>query len=336
MNILLTGGAGYIGSHTALALLDVGHKIVLLDNFCNSDKDVIAQLEKISLTKIPCIEGDVCDTELVKSVIDRHQIDSVIHFAGLKAVGKSKSEPLAYYLNNVAGTLSLLQAMKACNVKSLVFSSSATVYGEPQYLPYDEIHPLNPINPYGRSKLQIEQILSDLAHSDPGWKIIALRYFNPVGAHDSGLIGENPNDIPNNLVPYIAQVAEGRLEWLNIYGGDYDTPDGTGVRDYVHVMDLAEGHIAALNYLSKHAGYETFNLGTGHGVSVLDLLVKFQEASGVSINYKIVGRREGDLSVCFANPSKAGRLLKWSAKRTVDDMCRSAWNWQSHLSETRK
>lgn len=335
MNILLTGGAGYIGSHTALALIDAGYKVVLLDNFCNSNKDVVTQLERLSLAKVPCIEGDVCNIGLVKSTLVEHQIDGVIHFAGLKAVGESKTEPLSYYNNNIVGAISLLQAMKESNVRSLVFSSSATVYGDPQYLPYDESHPLNPINPYGRTKLHIEQILEDLAASDSGWRIAALRYFNPVGAHASGLIGENPNGIPNNLVPYVAQVAEGRLDELKIFGGDYDTPDGTGVRDYIHVMDLAEGHIAALHYLSQHAGYDVFNLGTGNGVSVLELLTQFQKASGKKIKHQVVERREGDLAKCFADASKAARLLDWKAKRTIGDMCQSTWNWQQQLSKAR-
>lgn len=336
MNIFLTGGAGYIGSHTALVLLNARHNVVLLDNFCNSSRAVVEHLKNLSSVDIPCVEGDVCNTDLLKSILTEYQIDAVIHFAGLKAVGESRTEPLGYYYNNVYGAISLLRAMKQCNVRSLVFSSSATVYGDPQYLPYDELHPLNPINPYGRTKLQIEQLLQDMVLSDSAWRVAALRYFNPVGAHESGQIGENPNGIPNNLMPYIAQVAEGRLESLNIYGRDYLTSDGTGVRDYIHVMDLAEGHLAALNYLSAHPGYDVFNLGTGHGTSVLELLSEFENASGIAIKRQFTARREGDLAECFADVTKAELKLGWKAKRTIQDMCASTWNWQQHLNGSKK
>lgn len=335
MNILLTGGAGYIGSHTVIALLNAGFKVVLIDNFCNSSRGVIERLKKLSSTDITCIDGDVCNSDLVESILREFSVDGVIHFAGLKAVGESRTEPLAYYYNNIFGTISLLQAMERCAIKSLVFSSSATVYGNPQYLPYDEAHPLNPINPYGRTKLQVEQILEDIAASDSTWKIAALRYFNPVGAHESGFIGENPNGVPNNLMPFVAQVADGRLRELKIFGGDYSTNDGTGVRDYIHVMDLAEGHVAALNYLSSHVGYDTFNLGTGSGTSVLELISEFQQASGVEIKYQIVGRREGDLAECFADAAKAEKILGWKAKRSLREMCQSSWGWQKYLSKNR-
>ena len=283
MNILLTGGAGYIGSHTAVVLSEAGHEVVLLDNFCNSRKSVLERLQKIAGKALPCVECDVRDTALVAKALQDYKIDAVIHFAGLKAVGESVEKPIDYYANNVQGTISLLEAMKSTNVKTLVFSSSATVYGDPQYLPIDEGHPTSAKNAYGRSKLHIEEMLKDVANSDAEWKIICLRYFNPVGAHESGLIGEDPNGIPNNLVPYIAQVAAGRLPYLNIYGNDYPTIDGTGVRDYIHVIDLAEGHLASLIYVQNHNGWNAFNLGTGHGVTVLEVIASYRRASGMDI-----------------------------------------------------
>ena len=332
MNILLTGGAGYIGSHTAVVLSQAGHEVVLLDNFCNSSPSVPERLEKILGKALPCIGADVRETEVVEKVLRDHKIDAVIHFAGLKAVGESNEKPLEYYANNVQGTISLLQAMSAVNVKTLVFSSSATVYGDPQYLPIDENHPTNPTNPYGRTKLQIEEILRDFSNSDPEWRIICLRYFNPVGAHESGLIGENPNGVPNNLMPYLAKVATGELPHLNVYGNDYPTDDGTGVRDYIHVMDLADGHLAALQFLGHFFGVDHINLGTGKGTSVLEIIAAYQRQSGREIAFRIGGRRLGDVAISFAQPEKAKARLNWSAKRTVDEMCESTWKWKQFMA----
>ena len=328
MNVLLTGGAGYIASHAAVVLMQTGHQVVLYDNLSNSSDSVLQKLTQITKTTIPFVKGDVRDTPLISSTLSKHNIDAVIHFAGLKAVGESVEKPVDYYANNVQGTISLMQAMRAHNVKTLVFSSSATVYGQPQYLPLDENHPTHAINPYGRSKLHIEEILSDLAASDVSWKIACLRYFNPVGAHESGLIGENPTGVPNNLMPYIAQVAAGQRQALNVFGDDYPTPDGTGVRDYIHVMDLAEGHAAALNYLSQTVGWHAINLGTGKGYSVLEMVQRFEKASGREVPYQVVARRAGDAAQCYANPRKAANLLGWSAKRSLDDMCESTWRFQ--------
>jgi UDP-glucose 4-epimerase len=330
MNILLTGGAGYIGSHTAVTLTEAGHQVVIFDNFCNSDKSVLDRLERILKKRLPLIDGDVRNTALIAQTLEKFQIDTVIHFAGLKAVGESVDRPIEYYANNVQGTISLLEAMSLVNVKSLVFSSSATVYGDPQYLPIDEEHPTSATNAYGRSKLHIEEMLKDVANSDREWKIICLRYFNPVGAHESGLIGEDPNGIPNNLVPYIAQVAIGNLEKLSVYGGDYPTLDGTGVRDYIHVMDLAEGHLAALNYLSTNPGWIAVNLGAGKGISVLEVLNEYEKASAKSIRYSIEKRRAGDIASCFAKVDKAKKILGWQTKRNVHDMCASGWLWQQY------
>ncbi|AWW45629.1 UDP-glucose 4-epimerase GalE [Polynucleobacter paneuropaeus] len=332
MNILLTGGTGYIGSHTAVLLADAGHTVVLFDNFCNSNKTVSARINQITGHDIPCVEGDVRDTKLLVKTLHEFQIDAVIHFAGLKAVGESVREPLKYFDNNVAGSISLLEAMQKASVKTIVFSSSATVYGKPQYLPLDEAHPLNPINPYGRTKLQVEEILQDLVKSDPSWRVALLRYFNPVGAHDSGLIGEDPNGIPNNLMPYVMQVASGKLPHLNIFGNDYDTKDGTGERDYIHVMDLAQGHLAALNYLQDHLGCEIFNLGTGIPVSVLELVGTYEKVIGKKIPSQIASRREGDLAVCYADTSKANHTLNWYALKDVHDMCTSGIRWQTFRS----
>lgn len=332
MNILLTGGTGYIGSHTAVVLANAGHGVVLLDNFCNSSQSVSKRINKITQKEIPCIEGDVCDTQLLIKMLTDFKIDAVIHFAGLKAVGESAQEPLKYYANNVAGSISLFEAMQQTNVKTIVFSSSATVYGEPTYLPYDEEHPLKPINTYGRTKLQVEEILQDLAKSDETWKIALLRYFNPVGAHESGLIGEDPNGIPNNLMPYIMQVASEKLPHLNIFGDDYDTRDGTGERDYIHVMDLAEGHLAALSYLNKNTGCEVFNLGAEKPVSVLELVKTYEEASGKKIPTKIGLRRDGDLPIYYAKASKAQAKLGWQASRSLGDICSSTVHWQEYRS----
>jgi UDP-glucose 4-epimerase len=329
VNILLTGGAGYIGSHTAVVLTQAGHEAVLLDNFCNSKKNVLERLKQILGKALPYVEGDIRDTALVTKTLKDFKIDAVIHFAGLKAVGESVEKPIEYYANNVQGTISLLEAMKSSNVKTLVFSSSATVYGDPQYLPIDEDHPTSATNAYGRSKLHIEEMLKDVANSDFKWKIICLRYFNPVGAHESGLIGEDPNGTPNNLMPYIAQVAAGKLPHLNIYGNDYPTVDGTGVRDYIHVMDLAEGHLAALAHVQNHQGWDVFNLGTGHGVSVLEVISSYQQASGKKIAYQIKGRRMGDIASCFTRVEKSQDLLQWRSKYVLDQMCKSSWLWQN-------
>ena len=330
MNILLTGGAGYIGSHTAVVLSEAGHEVVLLDNFCNSNHSVLGRLQKILGKTLPCIEADVRDTTLVIKTLQDYKIDAVIHFAGLKAVGESVEKPIEYYANNVQGTISLLEAMKLTNIKTLVFSSSATVYGDPQYLPIDENHPISATNAYGRSKLHIEEMLKDVANSDSEWKIICLRYFNPVGAHESGLIGEDPNGIPNNLMPYIAQVASGKLPYLNIYGNDYPTTDGTGVRDYIHVVDLAEGHLAALNYLPKAQAWNAINLGIGRGYSVLEMIAAFEKASGVLIAHQMVPRRMGDIASCCSSTEKAKSLLSWVAKRGLQDMCSSVYKWQMY------
>jgi UDP-glucose 4-epimerase len=330
MKILLTGGAGYIGSHAAVSLSEAGHDVVLLDNFCNSHKNILGRLKIILGIDLPCIEGDVRNTALVLKTLQEHKIESVIHFAGLKAVGESVQKPIEYYAANVQGAISLLEAMKSAKVWRLIFSSSATVYGNPQYFPIDEQHPTGATNPYGTSKLHIEDMLSDVAKSDPAWRIISLRYFNPVGAHDSGLIGEDPNGIPNNLTPYIAQVAAGKLPILNIYGDDYETRDGTGVRDYIHVVDLAEGHLAALNYLSLNGDYNVFNLGTGIGYSVLEMLHAFEAAARKKIPYQIIDRRLGDIATCFSSAEKAKRDLNWSAKRGLTEMSASSWKWQEY------
>lgn len=333
MKVLLTGGMGYIGSHTAVVLLRVGHEVVLYDNLSNSSDQVLERLCQITGQRIPFVKGDVRDTELLRSTFVDHEIDAVIHFAGLKAVGESVERPIEYYANNVQGTISLLQAMQSVKVKLLVFSSSATVYGEPQYLPLDETHPTSATNPYGRSKLHIEEMLNDVAESAPDWRIACLRYFNPVGAHESGLIGENPNGVPNNLMPYIAQVAAGQRPYLSVFGDDYPTEDGTGVRDYIHVLDLAEGHVAALNFLTQTPGWHAINLGTGQGCSVLDMVHAFEKASGCQVHYQIVARRAGDVAACYANPNKASQCLNWHAMRSLGDMCASMWRFQqSHGS----
>ena len=329
MNILLTGGAGYIASHTAVVLAQAGHQVTLFDNLSNSQKSVVANLEAITAKTIPFIEGDVRDTQLLSQVITEHHIEAVIHFAGLKSVAQSVEDPILYYANNVQGTIGLLEAMQANGLNKLVFSSSATVYGDPEYLPYDEHHPLKPMNPYGQTKLQVEEMLHDISRSDADWRVACLRYFNPVGAHPSGLIGENPSGIPNNLMPYVARVASGHLSELSIFGNDYDTKDGTGERDYIHVMDLAEGHMAAIDFLEKHSGWHAINLGTGQPHSVMKLVTGFEKASGKAIPRKIVGRRPGDLPVYFAKVDQAQKLLGWSAKRSLDEMCESVWNFQT-------
>jgi UDP-glucose 4-epimerase len=332
LNILLTGGTGYIASHTAVVLIKEGHKVVLFDNLANSDISVLDRLEKILNKKISFIEGDVLDSELLSKTLKEHKIDAVIHFAGLKAVGESVENPLHYYENNVGGSISLIKAMQKNGIKKIVFSSSCTVYGEPQYLPLDESHPTNPINPYGFTKLFAENILHDLSISDPTWSIAVLRYFNPVGAHESGLIGESPKGIPNNLMPFIAKVATGELKSLKVFGNDYKTRDGTCERDYIHVMDLAEGHLAGLNFLEDHKGWYAINLGTGQSTTVLELLQAFEKINHVKIPYEIVGRRKGDAPACYAKPSYANKILDWKTKRSIELMCESSWKWESSHS----
>ncbi len=327
--ILVTGGAGYIGSHTCIALHEAGYDFVVFDNFCNSSLESLKRVEKIIGKKIPLEKGDIRDQNALQKVFDKYDIDSVIHFAGLKAVGESVEKPLKYYDNNINGTISLCEVMQSNNCKKIVFSSSATVYGDPHKTPIKEDFTLSATNPYGRSKLFIEEILRDIYISDKNWKIILLRYFNPVGAHESGLIGEDPNGIPNNLMPFISQTAVGKRECLSVFGGDYDTHDGTGVRDYIHVVDLANGHVGALDKISKIDDVLTVNLGTGNGYSVLDMVKAFEKASGKKINYKIAQRRAGDIAKCFADPSFAKDILGWNAKKDIDKMCEDTWRWQS-------
>ena len=325
--ILLTGGVGYIGSHTCIELLQKDYEIVVYDNLSNSSLEALKRVEKITSKNISFIDGDIRNEEKLYLALDG--CDAVIHFAGLKAVGESVEKPLKYYDNNVNGSLCLLRAMQKREIKTLVFSSSATVYGAPKYLPFDEEHPLNATNPYGSTKLMIEEILRDLYVSDTTWKIAILRYFNPVGAHKSGLIGEDPNGIPNNLMPFISQVAVGKLKFLNIFGDDWDTKDGTGVRDYIHVVDLAQAHLKALEFL-KQPCCEAINIGTGIGYSVLDMVKAFEKVSGKKIKYKIVKRRDGDIASCFSKPQKAKELLHWEAKHTLEDMCKDTWRWQQN------
>lgn len=331
MNILLTGGLGFIGSHTATVLASQGHELVLLDNLCNSQIEVLGKLKTITGKTFTFYEGDVRDAQLLKNVLSGHHIEAVIHFAGLKSVAESGVEPLMYYDNNVVGTVALLEVMKTVGVKKFIFSSSATVYGEPQYLPYDEAHPTAPMNTYGRTKLQVEEILQDIATSDPSWSIACLRYFNPVGAHESGLIGELPKGIPNNLMPYICQVASGKLPHLNVFGDDYETQDGTGERDYIHVMDLAEGHAAAIEFVSKRQGIEVVNLGTGTPFSVYDLISAFEKAADCTIQRVVQSRRSGDLPIYYAKADKAKTLLDWQANRSLQEMCDSSWKFQANL-----
>ena len=335
--ILVTGGAGYIGSHTCVELLNAGFDITVFDNFCNSNPEALARVEQITGKKPKLMQGDCRDRAALVAAFKQSKATAVIHFAGLKAVGESVERPLSYYDNNVVGTLRLLEAMQECGVKTLVFSSSATVYGDPIQLPLTENHPLSPTNPYGRSKMMVEEILRDFQHSDDSMRISILRYFNPVGAHASGLIGEDPQGVPNNLMPFVAQVAVGRREALNIWGNDYPTPDGTGVRDYIHVVDLALGHLKALEALEtvqsmhtkKFTGCLTVNLGTGQGYSVLDVVHAYERASGQTIAYKIAPRRSGDIASCYADPRLAFDLLGWQAKLGLEDMCASSWRWQS-------
>ena len=324
--IFITGGAGYIGSHTCVELLNAGYEVVVYDNLSNASEEAIRRVEKITGKPLEFVKGDIRDAEAMEKAMEG--CDAVIHFAGLKAVGESVEKPLEYYDNNVCGTVNLLEVMKNLNIKTIVFSSSATVYGDPDFLPLTEEHPLRATNPYGRTKLMIEEILRDLFVSDPSWRISILRYFNPVGAHESGSIGEDPQGIPNNLMPFVAQVAVGRRDHLNVFGGDYPTHDGTGVRDYIHVVDLAKGHLAALKSLDKPQ-CEAVNLGTGKGYSVLDVVKAFEKASGREVPYKIVDRRPGDVAACYADPTKAKEKLGWQAEHGIDKMCEDTWRWQS-------
>ena len=328
MKILVTGGAGYIGSHTCVSLLEEGWDVVVVDNLSNSSKESLKRVEQITGGRIEFFQIDLLNKPALANVFRQHKIDAVIHFAGLKAVGESVEIPLQYYHNNLTGTLILLEVMKESDVKQIVFSSSATVYGDPATLPITEDFPTSATNPYGRTKLMIEEILKDLHGSDPSWDIALLRYFNPVGAHETGRIGEDPLGMPNNLIPFVAQVAIGRRSYLNVWGDDYDTPDGTGIRDFIHVVDLAEGHIKALEKLQTHPGVVTYNLGTGKGHSVLELVAAFEKASCKKIPYKIAARRSGDIPACYADPSKAETELGWKATRSINAMCRDTWKWQ--------
>ncbi len=328
MKILVTGGAGYIGSHTSVQLLNAGYDIVIVDNLCNSSSEAIKRIETLSGKKPVFYESDLCDEASVEEIFTAHDIDAVIHFAGLKAVGESVSMPLMYYHNNLLSTLNLCKIMAKHGCKKMVFSSSATVYGKPASVPIREDFPLSCTNPYGRTKYMIEEILRDLYISDNEWDIALLRYFNPVGAHKSGMIGEDPKGIPNNLMPYISQVAIGKLEMLSVFGNDYDTPDGTGVRDYIHVEDLAHGHLKALEKLQNHVGVVTYNLGTGQGYSVLDMVHAFEDASGQKVPYKICDRRPGDIAACYADPAKAREELGFVATHTLKEMCEDTWRWQ--------
>ena len=328
MKILVTGGAGFIASHTNVELLNAGYEVVVVDNLINSSRKSIDRVEELTGKKITFYEEDLLNEKALDDIFDKEKIDSVIHFAALKAVGESCEIPLRYFDNNLTGTLNLLKVMEKHNVKSLVFSSSATVYGKPKTVPIKEDFPLSVSNPYGRTKLITEDMLRDIYKSDNEWNIAILRYFNPIGAHESGRIGENPNGIPNNLLPYVAKVAAGQLECVNVFGDDYDTPDGTGVRDYIHISDLAEGHIKALQKLSEDPGLVTYNLGTGVGYSVLEIIKSFEKACGKKIPYKIAPRRAGDIDMCYADPLKAKEELGWEAARGIDKMCEDAWRWQ--------
>lgn len=330
MTILVTGGAGYIGSHTCVELLNAGYDIVVVDSFCNSKPEALKRVSEITGKEFPIYNVDLLQKEELETVFSEHEIEAVIHFAGLKAVGESVAIPLRYYHNNITGTLMLCEVMQAYGVKKIVFSSSATVYGTPERVPISEDFPLQATNPYGRTKLMIEEILRDLYVSDSEWSISLLRYFNPIGAHPSGRIGEDPNGIPNNLMPYITQVAVGKLKELRVFGNDYPTVDGTGVRDYIHVVDLAIGHVKALEKVMNTTGVEAYNLGTGRGYSVLELVSAFEKVTGIKIPYKIVDRRPGDVAISYADPTKAKEELGWVATRGIEEMCRDAWRWQSN------
>ncbi len=328
MKVLVTGGAGYIGSHTVVELLNKGDEVIIVDNLVNSKEEVLENIKKITKKDFKFYKIDLRDRENIEKIFEENKdISAVIHFAGLKAVGESVSKPLEYYDNNIYGTLVLLETMKKYNVKKIIFSSSATVYGNPKTVPIKEDFPLSATNPYGQTKLMLEQILTDVYTADNTWSIILLRYFNPIGAHESGLIGEKPNGIPNNLMPYINQVALGKLDHLNVFGGDYNTPDGTGVRDYIHVVDLAKGHLKALERAEKVTGVEAFNLGTGTGYSVLDIVKNFEKATGQKVKYEIVARRPGDIAECYADPTKAEKILGWKAEKNLEEMCRDSWKF---------
>lgn len=329
MSILVTGGAGYIGSHTCVELLNEGYDVVVVDNLSNSSEKSLERVEKITGKKVTFYKADLLDKDAMEEIFDKEAIECVIHFAGLKAVGESVQKPLEYYYNNVTGTLILCDVMRNHGVKNIVFSSSATVYGNPKTVPIREDFPLSVTNPYGRTKLMLEEILQDLHTADKEWNVILLRYFNPIGAHESGLIGENPKGIPNNLMPYITQVAVGKLEKLGVFGDDYDTPDGTGVRDYIHVVDLAIGHVKAIKKLEDKEGVSIYNLGTGKGYSVLDMVKSFEQACGKKIKYEIKPRRAGDIATCYAEPKKAKAELGWEATRDLMKMCEDSWRWQS-------
>lgn len=329
MKILVTGGAGYIGSHTLIELLNSGHEVVVFDNYSNSSEEPLRRVEQITGKSIHAVEADLMYKDQIHAIFEEHVFDAVIHFAGLKAVGESVSEPLKYYLNNVSGTLNLCEVMQDHNVKNLVFSSSATVYGEPETVPIDESFPTSVTNPYGRSKLVVEDILRDLGNSDASWNITLLRYFNPVGAHPSGLIGEDPSGVPNNLMPYISKVAVGALQRLGIFGDDYNTKDGTGVRDYIHVVDLARGHVHAIEQMHEGQGVMTLNLGTGKGYSVLDMVKAFEKVSGRKIPFEVKPRREGDVAECYSNPVRASKLIGWTAEYGLQEMIEDSWRWQS-------
>ncbi|MGM9913405.1 UDP-glucose 4-epimerase GalE [Floccifex sp.] len=330
MKILVTGGAGYIGSHTCVELLNNGYEVIVVDNLYNSSIKAIERVEQITNKKITFYENDILDFDALDQIFDKEQIDAVIHFAGLKAVGESVSKPLEYYENNISGTLSLVKAMKKHDVKNIIFSSSATVYGNPAQIPITEQCPKGQCtNPYGWTKWMLEQILSDLHVADPEWNVILLRYFNPIGAHESGLIGEDPKGIPNNLIPYVSQVAIGKLECVGVFGNDYDTPDGTGVRDYIHVVDLARGHVKALEKIKEHAGCKIYNLGTGNGYSVLDVIHAFEKVCNKKIPYQIKPRRPGDIATCYSKCDKAKEELGWQAEYDLNDMVSSSWKWQT-------
>lgn len=331
--ILVTGGAGFIGSHTCVELAVSGYEFLIVDDFSNSRPKMVDRIAKITGKPVPCIRADVCDRSSVERIFDQNPVQAVIHFAGYKAVGESVAKPLSYYRNNLGSTLILCEVMAARGVKKFIFSSSATVYRSDNPMPLDESSSLGSANPYGWSKFMIEQMLCDLAHSDSEWSIALLRYFNPIGAHKSGLIGEDPNDIPNNLFPYVSRVASGRLEKLHVFGDDYSTPDGTGVRDYIHVMDLAAGHVKALDYVQTHRGAEAFNLGTGKGTSVLELVRAFEKASSGTIPYVIDERRPGDIAICYAATEKAEKILGWKAKYGIEEMCRDGWNWEKRRND---
>ena len=331
MHVVVTGGAGYIGSHTCLELLNAGHAVSVLDNLSNASREALVRVQSLSGRALSFYEVDLCDLEKLRATFAQiHDADAVIHFAGLKAVGESVEQPLRYYKNNLDSTLNLCQVMEECGIHNIVFSSSATVYGDPATVPIREDFPLSCTNPYGRTKLMIEEILQDLYKAHPQWNVVLLRYFNPVGAHPSGLIGEDPNGIPNNLMPYIAQVAIGKLSRLSVFGNDYPTPDGTGVRDFIHVVDLARGHLSALEKIEQKPGVAIYNLGTGQGYSVLDMVAAFSRACGTQIPYAIVERRPGDIAQCYADPAKARKELGWKAEYGLDDMCADSWRWQSN------